>query len=33
MTEKVLGFKEDFIQSLVNKHNCIINRTDFVRER
>ncbi len=30
MAEKVLGFKEDFIHSLVNKHSCIIHRVDFV---
>ena len=30
MNEKVLGLKESKIQELVNRHNCLLHRKDFV---
>ena len=33
MSEKVLGLKESKIQELVNRHNCLLHRKDFVSVR
>ena len=33
MNEKVLGLKESKIQELVNRHNCLLHRKDFVSVR